>query len=100
MNSVPLSFALYEASQTRSRRKNYWKTRGEKLHDRLALEQEIYAARRYEWAVEQEIQAERRQQQQINERAALSEIGVEPGTIGLISSVLPVLRGTDVFLNR
>ena len=98
MNSaVPLKFATYDVSRSRSRRKSHWKTRSEKLRDRLAAEEEFYNELRYEWAIEQELCAEHRLQQQIDERAALSELGVEPGAIGLTATVLPVLRGTGVF---
>ena len=99
MNNVPLNFALYGASQQRPRRRTYWKTRSEKLHDRLEREQEIYDERRYEWALEEEIYAEHRQQRQFDEREALSERGVEPGAMGIASATLPILRGTGFIKN-
>ena len=97
MNSaIPLKFATYDEYRSRPRRRSYWKTRSEKLRDRLESEQEFYSERRYEWLIEQELYAERRQRQQIDERAAISELGMDPEAIGLTASVLPVLRGTGV----
>ncbi|MBR1671455.1 MAG: hypothetical protein IJ702_00865 [Fretibacterium sp.] len=77
-------------------RESYWKTRSKKLQERLALEAEIHAERQRQRASDQEFYARQRQQWQLNERAALSEQGMEPGMIGLTSLVPPVMQGTMI----
>lgn len=75
-------------------RENYWKARSKKIRERLALEAEIYAERQSQRAIDQELYAQHIQQQQINERAVLSEQGLEPGMIGLVCLVPPIMQGT------
>lgn len=75
-------------------RENYWKARSKKIKERLALEAEIYAERQSQRAIDQELYAQHLQQQQINERAVLSEQGLEPGMIGLVCLVPPIMQGT------
>ena len=104
---VPVSFEEIEkrfrsrsSGTSRSGRESYWKTRSQKLKERLAREQEIYDERQYQRGIDEELHAEHRQQEQLNERVALSELGVEPGTMGLTSPVLPLLRGTSALLTH
>ena len=80
--------------QAQQEKESYWKTRSKKIRERLALEAEIYAERQRQRAIDQELYAQHRQQEQLNDRAALSEQGLEPEMIGLISLVLPVMGGT------
>lgn len=85
---------LADARSTgRVRREGPWERRKRKLRERLALEQEIYAQRLRQWAIEQELHAQHRQLERDGERAALSELGAEPGSIEPVSPVLPTIRG-------
>ena len=87
---------MWSAAASRQEEKeSYWKARSKKLRERLALEAEIYAERQRQQAINQEIYAQNLQQQQINERIVLSEQGLEPGMIGLISLVPPIMQGTE-----
>ncbi|MCR5347294.1 MAG: hypothetical protein K6E38_05900 [Fretibacterium sp.] len=86
---------IWGAASRQEGEESYWKTRSRKLRERLAREAEVFAERQRQRAIDQELYAQHLQQQQINERAALSEQGLEPGIIGLVSLVPPVVRGTS-----
>ena len=86
---------VWSAAPHQEEKESYWKARSKKLRERLALEMEIYAERQRQQAIDQELYAQNLQQQQINERAVLSEQGLEPGMIGLISLVPPIMQGTE-----
>ena len=85
---------MWSAASRQEERESYWKSRSKKLRERLAQEAELYAEHQRQRAIDQELYAQHLQQQQINERAVLSEQGLEPGMIGLVSLVPPIMQGT------